>query len=295
MATLGATFPFEPSGDLTQVEDGLLMLGKRLPESRLSVHDILGLVFGAQLKASEGIGRLRRGVRLTLMEAGLNRKFEEAQFPRRGRPSLTADRWLVTKRENVPLSYEFIRSRQAPFDFCRVDFEITQPQRFKIITALDDAQESDAPSLFDETRLASDAIGETRVRIAAKHLDPNNKVWRDARGKLIAFAEFAGTLLDSTKQRIDQVLLQPQEGELIKKRLSELSPADQEWVAQGRHWGKGRHRRQFIHSFITGGKTYVILKERGGEQETISFDVLSPADQAWVRRQESSRRHASQP
>ena len=286
--TLEETFPFEPKGDLTEVEDGLLILGKRPPENRLSVHDILGLMFGAQLTASEEIGSLRRSVRLKLIEAGLREKFEEAQFPRRNRPSLTADRWLVTRRESLPLSYEFIRSRQVAFDFCRVDFEITQPQRFKIVTALDDDQERDAPSLFAEMRLESDAA--TKSKIAGMNLDPNVKVWRDAPGKPIAFAEFAGTLVNSATKSIDQVLLLPRKGELIRKRLSELSATDQEWVKQGRHWVNGKYRREFIHSYLQGGKRIVVCKDKEVEtEERLLFDDFPPADQEWILRQVSYR------
>lgn len=280
--TLDETFPFDPSGNLSLVEEGLVTLKKRLPENRLSVHDILGLVFGAQLKAAEGIGRLRTTVRLKLIEAGLDRKFEETQFPRRGRPSLTADRWIVPRKEGIPLSYEFIRSRQAPFDFCRVNFEITQPQRFKIVTALDDDQASGAPSLFAERTLTSDT--ETKHRIAEKLSDPNVKVWRDKLGKIIAYAEFGGTLLNAKRDRVEKVLLLPPGEELLTIPLTSFSGDDQTWINDGRFWEMAAERKQLIHSFMSDGNTYVQLKSKDGETKRYPIEVFSPADQRWIAR-----------
>lgn len=292
--TDGETFQFEPGGDLTKAEDGLLMLGKRLPDNRFSVHDLLGLMFGAQLRASAGVGKLRTDVRRKLLTTGRHRDFEEAQFPRRGRPSLTADRWIIPKRDGLQLNYEIVRSRMVPFDFCRVDFEISQPQKFKLVTGLDDDQERDAPSLFAGTNLPTElSYGTTRRRIDGKASNPNKKVWRDVAGKLIEFAEFAGTTLDATGKRVDKVLLQSEGGELIQKKLSELSSADQEWVAQGRYWGGEKLRRQYIHYYLSGGQAMVILKSKDGEEQQRAYESFQPADQTWIARQVSSRRQQS--
>lgn len=289
--TQGETFLFEPGGDLTKAEDGLLMLGKRLPNNRFSVHDFLGLMFGAQLRASASVGKLRTDVRRRLLTTGQHRVFEEAQFPRRGRPSLTADRWTIPKREGQPLNYEIVRSRMVPFDFCRVDFEILQPQKFKLVTGLDDDQQRDAPSLFVGTAPPTQfSYDTTRRRIEGKASNPNEKVWRDAAGKLIEFAEFAGTTIDATAKRVDKVLLQPQDGELIQKKLSELSSADQEWIAQGRYWGFEKLRSQFWHYYLSGDKAIVILKSKDGEEQRRGYETFQPADQVWITRQVSLRR-----
>lgn len=287
----GETFPFDPDGVLLPVEDNLVALGKRLPLNRLSVHDVLGLLFDARLQAST-TGNLRSAVQLVKVKTGQEGIQSETQAPLRGKPSVTADLYTFPKKEGWPLDYVICRSPSLPFDFYTVDLHLAAlpNSTFSIKTALTNYENSGAEPLLGNPEALRSAVLATNQKIKEKLRDPNVRVWR--KGNDALFVEFAGTAPMSDGMRLrTAVFLAPPGTTAIADThwwfLDESSKADQEWVSAGRFWGDSP-RAQFVTMFRTGQKTTV---RRSGEND-LPLESFSPGDQVWIKRQMDLRRWA---
>lgn len=293
MRTLGQTFAFDRDGSLSEVDDGLLMLGHKLPLNRLSVHDVLALLFGTHLNepASRKIGELRGAVQRMLIDHPERRKFSETEVPIRGRPSVPGDLWVF---DSPGLKYKIVRSHDVPFDFCTVNFESVLQPGFKIVCGMTGFDPADSATLLDGAVLQSEAE-KTKASIATLGGNQNKRIWRTPTVSL--FAEFAGTaVVDDGPRKRTKVFLAPhktrpnEEVKFLYLYLDELlRKEDRDWVEAGRCWDDGK-RCQFDKSFMIGG----IRKVRRKGNEDLPFSQFSAGDQKWINDQEGLRSAESQ-
>lgn len=272
-------FSFEAGGDREAIELGLLKLGKKSANSLLTVHDVLALMFNAELKASREIGGLRTKV------SGLRaeRKFAFIDIVLRDLRHLPGEEWKLPTAPGSPPVYLFTRSRELPFDFNTIDFNL--PGVFELRCELVEFTAGDevAPSLLSVTSSELElSAQQTRTRITAAEQDPNWREWRSATpGGWREWAEFGGELKDRT------VLLKcKRESKLEVKSISpqSLRPEDREWIAEGRYWN-APDERDFPKraTFVTRGPLRVELKLKTGLKDWIEFEKLSLPDQEWIR------------
>ncbi|MEX2175361.1 MAG: protein kinase [Pirellulaceae bacterium] len=289
--TSGQTFAFDPTGNVAAFEEGLLKLGVRLPRNRLSVHDLLTLLFAQDLKQSARLGKLRGNVQVFLVTTGSKREYVEGQFPIRGRPSILADLWTIPKKAGQPLDYTICRSRLVPFDFCTVNFHMSQPQRFELVTGLVDFKQAGAPPLFGGPLRLGDDAAKTAL-LLDKESDSNVRIWRDRNERPLEFAELIDTA--EANDGTTYVVLRPvvlgsgaakPQAESVDVPLLGVSEADRRWAKAGRVWALDGIQAHYIRTSSANKIRYVQRQGVGSQL----LDAFPPLDQAWIKKIELER------
>ncbi len=133
----GEIFPFEPKGDRAPLELGLVKLGKKPALSLLTIHDVLALLFGAELKDAGAVGGLRGEVSKLLTINGIKRDYKISTVKLRNLDEVLAEVWFLVpktlgplpKTPHVTLDYEISRSPEYPFDFIAITFNLKSEEK----------------------------------------------------------------------------------------------------------------------------------------------------------------------
>lgn len=283
-------FEFEPGGDREVIDLGLMKLGKKPMSSLLTVHDVLALMFDAKLDASREIGGLRTGLAVFFKEPEFTfsdiGEVWEKKLTKEELESLVGKALAGAKGEH--LLYRFTRSRDLPFDFKMLTFDI--PSKFTLVCKLADSTTANiaAPRLLSKTEEElKDTAKETKSKIAAAEKDKNYREWRNEKEGSRMWAEFRGELPDGTvlllgKQVSSKDMVAPVEISVPKQYLRR---EDQDWIDKGREWnapGVQGFPRPAVYKRKTKHSVYLQDPVTKRELPPVAYRELSQQDQEWI-------------
>ncbi|MEJ7592622.1 MAG: hypothetical protein WKF77_13810 [Planctomycetaceae bacterium] len=289
---------FDPKGDMTRTKEDLKILEFDFSAARLTVHDVMALLFNAKLPDSPSPFRqLRLDVAEKLKDSS-GRKLTLKPTLLRDGTTIPGKVWDFAGNENF--SYRFVRSDKIPISFLSMDLKYGRATL--VARVLSNIPNKWDPSPIDKTTWATRAE-ETQQQIMewqAENL--NYRFWTlkatvqgGATKEQRVLAEWAG---ESKPLKGDfagaRRFLKPFSEEQIELgREIRISPEDEQWINQGRFWQLQdplqELRAQYIPPITNSRKdSEEVTLEVEGEEQIVSWDRLSDDDKDWVTKAKSN-------
>ncbi len=279
---------FADSGDMQRTDDDLQMLEYTLSPERLSIHDVLALLFNANLDRSPShFIRLRPEISARLSNTDGRKQTRGEKFMN-DVGSIPVKGWDF---KDDKVQYHFERSDAVPFSF--ISLNLTYGPVTLVANVDSNIPKQWDPVSFDKNKWEG-LSKKTQEQIATwKEQNPNFRFWtiptgqeNDERTVTQLLAEWAGERKPEKNFVKGGFYLKPFSGEQ-KHYPSEpqLSTEDEVWKAEERHWNGLDDPAEYVpEERILFGKDPLDIKVLiNGVEKRISWALLDMDDQLWVR------------
>jgi serine/threonine protein kinase len=226
-------FEFPSDGNIDSLADKRLRLQSETSFNQIGVIDILALAFGAKLRPTSEIGKLRTWITAEL--AGQERKPTAETRPNTKSGPRTGHVWKL----DAPVTYEFFVCPEMPFGFVSVTLNVPQMAEIKLEAVSDGPIKPDSESIFGNGDQLDKAVALNLRRLIPKPTEENWRTWSWAESGTAykVYGEFGGTFeLAGANGPTHYVVIVNRDGRFIRVPLAWLSREDKESIKQGRQW-----------------------------------------------------------
>jgi len=303
---------FDPDGDMTQTLEDLQMLGCEVSPERLTVHDVLALLFNARLPRSPSIFRPLRSAVSAKLKNSDGRTMTRQDLALKNRTTVPGKVWKFAGDDHF--SYTFERSDKVPFSFISLNLTYESVKLFANLES-NVPPNWPAPQPFDQRELEQRSKDTQKAGEDWQTENVNFRFWtlttenpKSAKIQERVFAEWAG----ESKPRRGALkgvnfFLKLRSGNVIPyaRNATQLSKLDENWITEGRFWevknwkaegwGEQTHGSRARFSKLTPkGKNPPKLElnvrnldTRHEEKVNIPLEQLSDTDRTWAQAADS--------